>query len=249
MNITTLQLPKSQTNNWISLKLNNIKYIIIHHPEARMATPEQINEWHLQNGWSGGFGYNEYIRKDGTIVIGRGDNMGAQAQGYNEVSYGICCEGNYDIESEMPQTQYISLLERLVYHSERLNKPLIQGHRFFMSTNCPGKYFPLDKVIQDVSNQLNINKIINNPKLINSPSYWRLRIKPKAWAKGAYVRQLILNFVAMFKLCNSFEEVMKVMVDMGVVKSPDYWLQAAVNGGKVKGDYLKQLIINMGSKL
>lgn len=232
------------TNVLTPLKLSDVKYLVIHHPEAKIASSEQIHQWHLQNGWSG-FGYNEYIRKDGTVYIGRGDNVGAQAQGYNEVSYGICCEGNYDVETEMPKAQMDALVERLVFHSTRFKGAQIKGHRDLMSTACPGKYFPWDSIIE----QVNFGKVINNPYLVNSPSYWRLRCKSKMFVQGDYARQLIVKYVAMFKLCNTFEEVMNHLVEMGIVKSPTYWIDNAVVGGKVRGDFMKLLIINMGSKL
>jgi N-acetylmuramoyl-L-alanine amidase len=129
------------------LVIENIKYIILHHPEAITATPEQIHQWHLDNGWSG-FGYNEYIRKDGTVYIGRGDNVGAQSYGNNSISYGICCEGDYSVEKNMPHLQFNSLVARVKFHKNRF--PSLQkvvGHRELNSIDCPGKFFPLQSAI------------------------------------------------------------------------------------------------------
>jgi N-acetylmuramoyl-L-alanine amidase len=128
------------------LVLSNIKYIVVHHAEAINATPEDIHKWHLDNGWAG-FGYNEYIRKDGTVYIGRGDNVGAQCYGYNSVSYGICAEGNYDIELSMPKELFDSLVERLKFHKNRFTNVKIVGHRDLFNTDCPGKNFPFEQVI------------------------------------------------------------------------------------------------------
>ena len=134
------------------LNLSNIQYIVVHHAEAVTASPEEIHKWHLNNGWSG-FGYNEYIRKDGTVYIGRGDNVGAQCLGYNSISYGICCEGNYDVENIMPKEQQASLVERLKYHKQRLaNLKKIVGHRDLYATDCPGNYFPFGPVMAALQN-------------------------------------------------------------------------------------------------
>lgn len=231
-------------NELTPLNISDVKYIVVHHPEAKTATPEQIHDWHLQNGWSG-FGYNEYIRKDGSVFIGRGDNVGAQAQGYNEVSYGICCEGNYDIETVMPKAQFDTLVERLIFHSARFKSVQIKGHRDLMSTACPGKYFPWESMMAEV----NFGKIIKNPYFVSSPSFWKFRCVANRSMRGDYARQIIVKYVAMFKFCNTFEEVMNHMVTMGLVKSPMYWLENAVVGGNVRGDFMKQLIIKMGSKI
>lgn len=132
------------------LKLDEVQYIIIHHLKEVSATPEQIHQWHLQNGWSGA-GYGEYIRKDGTVYIMRGDNVGAHCadnrNNYNYNSYGIACEGNYDTEKDIPTAQFMSLVNRIKYHKSRLPAlKKIGGHREFISTACPGRYFPLERV-------------------------------------------------------------------------------------------------------
>jgi N-acetylmuramoyl-L-alanine amidase len=144
MNIVQANLKYTQPLT--PLNPDNILYIVLHHVEAEHATPEQIHEWHLANGWTG-FGYNEYITKDGTVYIGRGDNVGAQCYNYNSVSYGICCEGNYEVEKDMPAEQFNSLVSRVTYHRKRFkNLKRIGGHREYYNTLCPGQYFPLEKV-------------------------------------------------------------------------------------------------------
>jgi hypothetical protein len=144
------------------LNPDNVQYIIIHHAEAVKATPEQIHQWHLQNEWSGA-GYSEYITKDGTVHIMRGDNIGAHCAtssfNYNDISYGICCEGNYEIEKDMPITQYQALVERIKYHKARFkNLKKIGGHKEFIPTACPGRYFPLDKVKMAVNTNMPVLK-------------------------------------------------------------------------------------------
>jgi hypothetical protein len=90
-------------NSLLPLIPQNVQNIIIHHIASIKATPEQIHQWHLANGWSGA-GYNEYITKDGNVHILRGDNVGAHCadnkNNYNPISYGIACEGDYDKEKQ-----------------------------------------------------------------------------------------------------------------------------------------------------
>ena len=137
-----------QTSKWIPLILENVKYIIVHHAAAVFATYESINQWHIENGWAG-FGYNEYIRKDGSVYIGRGDNIGAQCAAMNSVSYGICCEGDYDNETTMPELQKLSLIERIRVNRLRfVNFKCTALHSQFFATSCPGKNFPLAEILK-----------------------------------------------------------------------------------------------------
>ncbi len=133
---------------------NNVAYIVIHHPAAVTASPQIIHKWHLNNGWSGA-GYNEYIRKDGTVTIMRGDNVGAHCadnkRNYNNISYGICCEGNYDIEKDMPQVQYDVLLQRIRVNQAKYKNATIVPHRQLTTTSCPGKNFPWEKLMLDIT--------------------------------------------------------------------------------------------------
>jgi len=85
--------------------------------------------------------------------------------------------------------------------------------------------------------------------VIGSPDYWTENAVPGKTVDGGYMNQLILNFVAMHKIVNSFEEVMGVLKDMGIVNSPDYWVQNAIKGGTVDGAYAGALIENIAGKL
>lgn len=159
----------------IPLDIDGINYIIIHHPEASFATPEQIHEWHIANGWNGA-GYNEYIKKDGTVYILRGDNIGAQSQGYNSISYGICCEGNYDIEIIMPELQKRSLIERIKFNRARFkNLKGVVPHWQFNHTSCPGKYFPMAELLKRIEViKVTLDEAIKlqvEEGVINSPDY------------------------------------------------------------------------------
>jgi len=137
------------------LDLTQVQHIVLHHIYATTATPEEIHQWHLEQGNDPdspmyrciGFGYNEYIRKDGTVYIGRGDNQGAQCYGLNQITYGIACEGNYEVEQTMPQAQLDSLIARIQFNKKRFGKfESVEPHYRFSETSCPGKYFPMEKI-------------------------------------------------------------------------------------------------------
>lgn len=132
------------------LKPDEVKYIVVHHAALKEATVEAIHKAHIDQGWAG-IGYNEYIRKNGTVYICRGDHIGAHTKGWNSKSYGICVEGNYDEEAEMPEAQFDALVQRIAANKARFaNLEGIKGHKDFMATTCPGKNFPMDRLLKAV---------------------------------------------------------------------------------------------------
>ena len=79
--------------------------IVLHHAAALTASPGDVHAWHLQNGWAG-IGYHLYIRKDGSVHAGRPLwASGAHTLNFNMCTLGVCCEGNYDVETAMPAAQ------------------------------------------------------------------------------------------------------------------------------------------------
>jgi len=173
-------------NPLIALDLNNITAIILHHIQAKVATAETINEWHIANGWSG-IGYNEYIRKDGTVYICRGDYVGSHCQGQNSKTYGIAVEGDYDTESIMPNEQKRSLVERIKYNRARFKNLIgVFPHNYFNDTKCPGKNFPIQEILAQIENRKEPVKLFTEVKeaiqflidrgSMNNPLYWKKAI-------------------------------------------------------------------------
>lgn len=125
--------------------------VILHHAEASSATVWDINDWHLNNGWTG-IGYHYYIRKDGSVYRGRPEwALGAHAVGHNDRSIGICCEGAYMTET-MPAAQLTSLKALLRDIVGRYGKLALLRHKDVNSTDCPGKNFPWAEA-QDYMNE------------------------------------------------------------------------------------------------
>ena len=185
----------------IPLNLDKVFFIVLHHTASITATPEQIHQWHLQAGFNG-FGYNEYIKKDGTVYIGRGNHIGAQTKDMNSKSYGISVEGNYDLEREMPKAQFDSLVQRIKFNKARFkNDVKVDNHSSFFPTSCPGKYFPFDTILDHVNNiqedqlEKSIQALVNR-KIIISPKYWNLYARKGKTVKGEYAKLLIKNMAS-----------------------------------------------------
>lgn len=121
---------------------NDPKRIILHHIEAAMATVEEVNDWHLTR-WGTGIGYNFYVRKDGTVYLGRPINsVGAHCLGMNECSIGIAFEGNF-MTDIMTEAQFNSGVELIKYLKNKYGITELGGHCDYNDTNCPGSNFPL----------------------------------------------------------------------------------------------------------
>ncbi len=79
-------------------KRKSTEYIIVH-TAAYNATRDQVNRQHINEGIKGtkgikAIGYNLYIERDGTLVVGRGkDARGAHTKNYNNKGLGIAYSG------------------------------------------------------------------------------------------------------------------------------------------------------------
>lgn len=132
-------------------KRSTINMIVLHHAEASSCTVQQIHAWHIANGWSG-FGYHFFINKKGEIFRGRSENViGAHAKGYNSNSLGICFEGALDREI-MPEEQIKAGQELVSYLKKKYNISNVKRHCDLMSTSCPGKNFPFDRIVNGKEN-------------------------------------------------------------------------------------------------
>lgn len=142
-------------------------YIALHHAEASTCTVWDIDAWHKGNGWSG-IGYHFFVRKDGSVYRGRPlDKMGAHVQGKNNVSIGICAEGDYTREV-MPDAQKKAICELLVYLKDNYYPTAsIVGHGEIGDSDCPGGNYPLAEIkngyrqiAESVSEYTEINDIV-----------------------------------------------------------------------------------------
>lgn len=115
--------------------------VVVHHAAARSASVEDINQWHLGNGWNG-IGYHYFVRKDGSVYRGRPEwAVGSHAIGSNDRSIGVCCEGDYMVET-MPAAQLAVVKALLRDIMGRWGKLRLVRHKDVCSTDCPGDLFP-----------------------------------------------------------------------------------------------------------
>lgn len=126
--------------------MRNIKFIAIHCAATKpsMNVPiERIDKWHKKRGFSG-VGYHFYIRRDGSVELGRPiEKVGAHVKGFNSVSIGICYEGgineNGDAEDNRTNRQKASMLNLLQNLKKDYPDAIIKGHYQFPNVNksCP----------------------------------------------------------------------------------------------------------------
>lgn len=118
-------------------KIDEVRYIIVHHTERNNDFPEFIRWRHKHlRGWED-IGYHYLIGNprpfsiDGKIYTGRSEKLeGAHALGYNKNSLGVCLIGNFD-KNFPSKKQFASLFSILEEKMEEYNIPLenIRGHR------------------------------------------------------------------------------------------------------------------------
>ena len=121
-----------------------INKIIIHcsaTPPNMDIDAKRVNEWHLENGWSG-IGYHFFIKRNGQIEIGRPiEKSGAHTKGHNSKSIGICYAGgvdkNQNPEDNRTNEQKESFVLLLKTLKNIFTNAVIHGHRDFSSKACP----------------------------------------------------------------------------------------------------------------
>lgn len=146
------------------------EFIIVHCSDSAWGTEKDINDWHVQRGFTE-IGYNwvilnQYptytslkankpvIENDGKLVGGRdldkdGDHDeedGAHCLGYNKISLGVCLIGDRRKDGTLTFTraQYDALVNFLVEKCKKYGIPSdkVLGHRETKSGHDEGKTCP-----------------------------------------------------------------------------------------------------------
>lgn len=156
------------------IRLVNVRWIVIHHS----ATAGDINTVHnIIENQKRRYGadsvrdtYHYIISKEGIITkwIDEGHVAGhcgvdgtpdwENPCNFNSIS--VCFAGNFEEQKEMPSTQFgagVSLLRRLA-KKYVLGKDRIIGHRDVIPTQCPGRYFPLETIREEVFESMKDNE-------------------------------------------------------------------------------------------
>lgn len=95
-----------------------------------------IREWHLARGWHD-VGYHYFIKKDGTIQLGRDlEQIPAAQQGYNEGSIAICLHGLE--KSKFTEAQFDSLRDLCGQINSAYGGTIrFRGHNEVSAKACP----------------------------------------------------------------------------------------------------------------
>jgi N-acetyl-anhydromuramyl-L-alanine amidase AmpD len=94
-----------------------------------------IRDWHLKRGFDD-VGYHFFIKKNGTVQLGRSlEETPAAQQGYNLGSIAICLHGLK--KENFTKEQYNSLVELCNQIDRAYGKILFRGHKEVSNKECP----------------------------------------------------------------------------------------------------------------
>ena len=126
------------------------KYIVLHH-RAGNGDAESIHKQHISRGFSG-IGYHFYVDRTGQIFKGRPiGTVGAHCVGANQISIGVCFEGDFENQTQMPSVQIRAGKELVSYLKSLYPNAQIKRHQELQVTACPGKNFPFEKIKKGVT--------------------------------------------------------------------------------------------------
>ncbi len=129
--------------------------IILHHSltkDSETVSWGAIRKYHVEvEGWLD-IGYHFGIEQVGDgfeVFAGRPlDRVGAHTKGQNGTSLGVCCVGNYDVDT-VPEGMIQKLIPLLRGLMSVFSIPSdqIYRHSDFAPKTCPGSHFPFDRVV------------------------------------------------------------------------------------------------------
>lgn len=136
--------------------LKKVKFIVIHHCQREIDSPEEIKKRHIHNrGWED-IGYHWLIGnknplvENGKLYKGRDEKfIGAHVKMHNKNSIGVCLIGNLDkkpLTKKQIQTLIKFLKEKIKEYKISIKN--IKGHREFsrVTKTCPGKFVNMDVI-------------------------------------------------------------------------------------------------------
>ena len=170
-----------------NLNLSKVDSIALHHMAHPTADVKTVEGWHINQGWRA-LGYNFWVGFDGTVYEGRGFKLGAGVENHNGHIISIGFQGDYHSkEVTMPDAQFNAGIDIIKYVMEKVpTARFIGGHREFMSTACPGDFFPAEemKTLKKRGNQIkevtSVNDIVweyAHRGIISDKSLWLKKLK------------------------------------------------------------------------
>ena len=117
-----------------------IRKIVVHHSASHAVSKEQIEEWHIERGFSE-IGYHYVIQAGGLVRLGRKlDRIGAHCKGHNSDSVGVCVVGSFEDGAPVPGSQWVALVSIVsdLMVQFGLSVKDVYGHKELGQTLCPG---------------------------------------------------------------------------------------------------------------
>lgn len=191
------------------LDLSKVIGIALHHMSHPTWGYIDVHNFHKNvRKWAGG-GYNYWISFKGEIIKMRGLNIAAGIKNHNLDLIHIGFQGDYELTNkQMPDEQFnaaVWLIKQLKDIIPTIN--IIGGHKDWASTQCPGKYFPLEEIksikyrTKEIKNTLDaVDYLVSKNKLSN-PDYWKEHAQLGECVKGSQAEALLIKFA------NSVKEV------------------------------------------
>lgn len=197
----------------------------------------QINDYHSNYAWHCGDGHGAY-------GITNSNSVGIEMCVNSDGDFQKTIENTLDLTAYLMQELNIPI-ERVIRHWDASRKICPQS--FYDNGNWTG-WINFRNRLQIKTNDFRfvVQKFVDK-KIIGSPDYWVDNCVAGKQVVGQYVQTVILRFVAMYKIFNTFNECCDYLQTMGVVNSPDYWKANAVQGKFCDGLYVNKLLANMAS--
>lgn len=130
------KLPKHPNKKYGKRRLDQIKYIVIHH-FASNATIEEAAKYHISKGWPG-IGYTVVIDGRKAYMTNDLDTVCYGVANNNTRCLSISVRGNY--ENKFPDDITLDVLRYKIDTLRGILGPLeVKVHSDFVNTNCPGK--------------------------------------------------------------------------------------------------------------
>lgn len=131
------------------LDLNNldkIDTIAIHHTANNNSIDTNTDHHIDSNGWNW-LGYGYYVKNGIPYEVRGYKHINAGVLNHNDHVISVVVEGNYD--EKIPSQNDLEAVQFVVdYLKNKLpHIKYIRGHNYFGKTSCPGKLFPLKKLI------------------------------------------------------------------------------------------------------
>lgn len=145
-----LDLIKHESKSYRSRPLDDITHIALHHSGTIGGSAKSFANYHVKTKDWPGIAYHFVINEDGvTYITNKLTTITYNVAGSNDNTVGVCFIGNFDTESISENQIYsgINICANIMNFLGR--KLVIDGHRNFpnATTSCPGKGFPLQRII------------------------------------------------------------------------------------------------------